>query len=434
VLHQTSSHQAGSTVFAGEEQAPSEAEIPELSLAQSLFYGTGGIAGGLVFTMMNNALPLYLGSYRMPTGLPGVFNPGGALPATIVALLTNERSLFGGLIQPMVGYLSDRTRSRIGKRSPYLLVGGLGTALAIGLLAIHPPFWLMILAITLAGMFLFFALGPYSALMADITPYTQRGRVGGLIAAGGVIGAIVFSLLSILLWEDSKGWVLVLTGAGAALSLIVVALGVHEPPSTLPVSAEDRRRTSDLFREMLRDRPLAIYTLTMGIYWLGAGAATPFITRFAVSELHISEANSFSLLLVIVLAALVGALIWGGLADKFGHKAVLRPALVLFSLAAFAGSQVQTEAQGLPVMMLVGFGNAAPTALYLPLLADLVPKRHAGAFMGFANMVWSVAQPIGSLAAGLLVDITGSYRGVFIFAAACMMAAAFLLGRVRPRA
>ena len=51
------------------------------------------IAGGLVFTMMNNSLPLFLLAYTMPLGLPLFLNPGGPIPATIVALLTNERSL-----------------------------------------------------------------------------------------------------------------------------------------------------------------------------------------------------------------------------------------------------------------------------------------------------------------------------------------------------
>jgi MFS family permease len=81
-------------------------------------------------------------------------------------------------------------------------------------------------------------------------------------------------------------------------------------------------------------------------------------------------------------------------------------------------------------MALVGLGNAAPTALHLSLLADLVPKRRAGAFMGYANLVWSVAQPLGALLSGVLVDATQSYRGVFVLAAACMLGAAALMTRV----
>jgi maltose/moltooligosaccharide transporter len=419
--------EAGATAGATEAH-----HIPALSLRQSLLFGSGGIAGGLVFTMMNNALPLFLFTYTMPLGLPAFLNPGGAIPATLVALLANERSLFGGLIQPLVGHLSDRTRSPIGKRSPYLVVGGLGTAAAIGALALHPSFWLMILAVTMAGVALYVAVGPYTTLLADITPFGQRGRVGGLIALFGVVGAISFTVLSILLWGTAREWVFLITAALVAVSMLVVAAGVREPHNAMHHTRAELHRVPVL-RGLLADRTLATYVGAMAIYWLGAGAAAPFITRFGVVELGLQEHDAFILLLMVVLATSIGAIVVGLMGDRFGRKRVLQPALVLFALAALVGSQVHDVVQALPVMIFVGLGNAAPTALHLPLLADLVPRARAGAYMGYASLVWSVAQPLGSLLAGVLVDATGSYRGVFIFAAACMLAASFLMRKVPSR-
>ncbi len=424
----------------GERLAEADSHITPLSLSQSLLYSTGGIAGGLVFTMMNNALPLFLLSYSMPTNLPAFLNPGGAVPATIVALLTNERSLFGGLIQPLVGNLSDRTHTRIGKRGPYMLAGGLGTGACIALLALQPPFWLMVAAVTLAGVALFVALGPYSSLLADITPYTQRGRTGGLIAVAGVVGAMIFVLLSVGLWATARGWVFLITALLVIVALAVAAFSVREPENHL--SEDDGRWTMDdsgsivhrpssivqpVWRGLLAERSLTVYVAAMGVYWLGAGAAAPFITRFGVKELGVSEEKSFLLLLVVVVATSVGAVFWGWLGDRVGRKRALQPALLLFAVAALAGSQVRDIGQAIPVMVMVGLGNAAPTALHLSLLADLVPKRRAGAFMGYANMIWSVAQPLGALVSGVLVDVTQSYRGVFVLAAVCMVFAALIL-------
>jgi len=400
--------------------------IPTLSLSQSLLYGSGGIAGGLVFTMMNNALPLFLLTYTMPLGMPAFLNPGGAIPATLVALLANERSLLGGLIQPLVGHMSDRTRSPIGRRGPYLVVGALGTAVCIAALALHPPFWPMILAVTLSGVALYVAVGPYTALLADITPYNQRGRVGGLMAIFGVVGAITFTLLSIFLWDTAPGWVFLITAVLAAVPMLLVAFGVHEPKhiaSHLPVE----HRNVSVLRGMLADRALSFYVVAMAIYWLGAGAAAPFITRFAVVELGLESQQAFVLLLVVVLGTSIGAIIAGLLGDRFGRKRVLQPALMLFAVAAILGSQIHGVEQAVPIMLLVGLGNAAPTALYLPLLDDLVPRSRAGAYMGYATLIWSVAQPVGSVLAGMLVDATGSYRGIFIFAGVCMLAASLLM-------
>jgi MFS family permease len=407
--------------------------IPPLSLSQSILYGSGGIAGGLVFTMMNNALPLYLLTYSMPLGLPPFLNPGGPIPAAIVALLANERSLFGGLIQPFVGHLSDRTRSPIGKRGPFLVVGALGTAASIAALALHPPFWLMLLAVTMSGVALYVAVGPYTTLLADITPFGQRGRVGGVMALFGVVGAIAFTLLSIWLWDTAREWVFLLTAAAVALSMLLVAFAVREPHTAPTSHASTIHRKVPALQGIRADRPLSLYIAAMAIYWLGGGAAAPFITRFGVVELGLPSHEAFIMLLMVVLATSIGAIVSGLLGDRFGRKRILQPALVLFAIAAIAGSQVQNVAQAIPVMIFVGLGNAAPTALYLPLLADLVPRSRAGAYMGYANLVWSVAQPVGSFLAGLLVDATGSYRGIFIFAGICMVTASFLMRGVTSR-
>ena len=419
----------------------SEEVIPPLHLSQMLLYGTGGIAGGLVFTMMNNALPLFLKLYTMPAELPELFSPGQGVPAQVIALLTNERSLFGGLVQPLVGAMSDHTHTAIGKRSPYILAGGLGCGAAVSLLALQPPFWVMVALVTLAGVALFVAIGPYITLLADITPPSQRGRVGGLMAFGGVIGAVAFTALSWLLWDTARGWVFLITGIGVALSLILVAFGVHEPPSTgrrdmarqftRSMTEGAQAKVLDRAREMRRHHSLALYTLAMGVYWLGAGAAAPFITRFGTEELGLSDSSSLAMVLVLVLAMAVGALVSGYVADRVGHKRVLEPGLILFALAAITASQVQDLGQALPVIVLVGLGNSVPTALHLPLLADLVPKAGAGALMGLSSMVWSIAQPIGSYLAGALVDFTGSYRLIFIFAGVCMLGAYVILRQVR---
>ncbi len=406
--------------------------IPPLHASQLMLYGLGGLAGGLVFTLMNNALPLFLKAYTMPFGFSPFFEAGAAVPATVVALLANERSLFGGLIQPLIGSLSDRTRSPLGKRSPYILAGGAGTALCIAALALQPPFWLMIAAVTLAGIFLFVALGPYIALLADIMPYSQRGRAGGLTALAGVVGALAVGVLANQMWDRQRWLVFLLTAAGVAISLAIVAFSVREPQTSLATEKVDTKKDhlADTVRAIVSFRPLAWYVAAMGVYWLGAGAATPFITRFGTDELGASQEMSFALLLPLIIATAVGAVASGFLADKVGHRRLLRPGLALFAVGATLSVLVRDMGQAVPVMVMVGLANGVLTALHIPFLADLVPKRHAGEFMGFASMIWSVAQPVGAVLAGFLADFTGSFRGVFFLSGICMLAATLLLGKV----
>src|SRR5690242_18414350 len=143
---------------------PPHPHIPPLHLSRAVWFSLASIGAGMVFTFFNAQLPLYLHDYGVPHQLIGP--------------LTNERSFAGALVLPFVGRMSDGAHTPLGKRRPFFLVGIPLMVAALVLLGLHPPFWLMLTTVLLAGGFLFIALGPYQALMADITPESQRGQVG----------------------------------------------------------------------------------------------------------------------------------------------------------------------------------------------------------------------------------------------------------------
>src|SRR5689334_3124262 len=153
----------------------------------------------MVFAFFNAQLPLYLRDYGVAHQLIGP--------------LTNERSFAGAVVLPIVGRWSDRAQTRWGKRKPFFALGIPLMAATLVLLGLHPPFWLMLAAVLVAGGFLFIALGPYQALMADITPLKQRGMVGSLMALAGMVGAVGVSVLGGLFWQAHGDLVFFLTAA-----------------------------------------------------------------------------------------------------------------------------------------------------------------------------------------------------------------------------
>src|SRR2546423_5242235 len=140
--------------------APSQATVPRVPLRTALLFSVANVGSNLVFALFNFAIPLYLKSY--------------GLPAALIGLLANERSLVGGFIQPLVGALSDRTRTPLGRRRPFFLVGVPLTAASLLVLAQHPPTWLVLSIIPFFAFFLAVANDPYPALLAGITPAEQR--------------------------------------------------------------------------------------------------------------------------------------------------------------------------------------------------------------------------------------------------------------------
>jgi Na+/melibiose symporter-like transporter len=416
---------------------PPHPHIPPLHLSRAVWFSLASIGAGMVFTFFNAQLPLYLNGYGVPHQLIGP--------------LTNERSFAGALFLPFVGRMSDGARTPLGKRRPFFLVGIPLMAAALVLLGLHPPFWIMLTTVLLAGGFLFIALGPYQALMADITPESQRGQVGGFMALAGMVGAVLVSVIASFLWDRHGEWVFFATAGVLLLTFAVTFLMVREPahhfapparasapavllaaPALQPPPAAPKLRPTDYLRDVLRYKQTGRYIAAMSLYWLAAGGATPFITLFGTQTLHLNGNQASQLFLVLVLSTAAGTVFVTLLADRLGKKRVLHAGLGVFVLAALAASAVQDVGQAIPVMVLAGLGNACPTALGLALLIDLIPRDRGGEFIGLASFVWSIVQPLGSFFSGLLVDIMHSDRWAFGFAAVMMSLSVVALFFVQP--
>jgi Na+/melibiose symporter-like transporter len=70
----------------------------------ALQYSVANLGASVVYALFNFAMPLYLAAYN--------------LHPSLIGLLANERSFVGAFVQPIVGRLSDRTRTRLGRRRP----------------------------------------------------------------------------------------------------------------------------------------------------------------------------------------------------------------------------------------------------------------------------------------------------------------------------
>ena len=409
---------------------PNAPAIPAAGLAfdkgLAVRYSIANLGSASVYTLFNTGLPLYLESY-------------GIAPAWI-GLLANERSFVGALVQPVVGRLSDRTRTPLGRRRPFFLVGVPLMAISLLTLAIHPPFWIMLALMTIGSFFLAVAADPYLALMADLFPTALRGRVGGLLGLTSALAAITITLLSSFFWAQYEGLVFLFT-----ISILVVAFGitfftVREPPLPAgpPVARGPRQGPAAYIRGLLEYPEAAKYVLAVTFFWIGSGGATPFVTLFAKHALQAGGAQIFYLPLAFVLSNALFAVPAGYLADRIGKKRVLTLGLLIYGLGALIGSQSATVPQATLALAACGLGNAGTSSLN-PLLTDLIPRRRVAEFIGLGSSVWSLVQPVGSLLAGALVaaltvpiGLSDAYRWAFIFAGTLIVLSALLLQLVRP--
>lgn len=391
-----------------------------LSLAQSLVFSVANFGSNIVYQFLNFGAGLYLERY--PQVAPWA-----------VGLLAQERSLAGAFVQPVVGAISDRTRTPIGRRRPFFIIGVALTAVSLLYLGTFPPLVPMLLVLAVNAFFLNVAVDPYMALMADVVPEGQRGRIGATLALFLILGATTATLAGAFLWDRSPQLVFAVVVVGLVVAWGVTIVGVREPQAP-PAPREPIRMDPVAYvRGLLEHRELVKYVLAAALYWMGSGGVIPFITRFGVNVLGMAEGESFLLALPALGGSVVGAVVGGFSADRIGKKPVLAAALVYFGVVALVGSQVQTVLQAYVTMAVIGLGNGALTALLVPLLVDLVPPARAAELTGLGSGVWSLAQPVGAVLAGTLIQLSGeNYRMAFIGAAVLILASFAVLLTVRP--
>src|SRR5215210_4279044 len=230
-------------------------------------YSVANFGAQAVFALLTTGFPLYLNTYPELKQYP-----------ELIGLLSNERALVAAVAQPVVGRISDRTRTPLGRRRPFFLIGIPLMSVALMLLATHPPFWVMLGVMTVAAFFLWVALDPYVALMADLFPPQQRGRVGGILGLAQMLGAILFLLLAVFLWKDHEARVFGLTIGILIASFGFTFLTVKEPPLEPEGIHEPVARTkpnvSAYVRGLMKYPEAAKYTLALVFFWLGNGGAT----------------------------------------------------------------------------------------------------------------------------------------------------------------
>jgi Na+/melibiose symporter-like transporter len=386
-----------------------------------LAYSGGSFAANVVAAFSNAALPLYLASY----GLPNV----------LIGFVAQERSFVGGLIQPIVGAVSDRTRTPLGRRRPFFLAGVPLVVASLALLATQPPIWAVVVVMAVLAFFLAVAYDPYLALLADIFPSGQRGRVGGGMAVAGMLGQVALLLISSVLWERDQALVFSFVALAVVAGFGITFIGVREPASPLAQPGarlnSGKKSASAYVRALLGERSLARYVGVTTLFWLGTGGVVPFLTRFGIDELGVEPGSAFLLLMVAVAMTALFAVPAGMLGDRLGKKPVLMVGLFGYGAGCVLGAGAQDAMQAFVILAAVGAANAACTVLLLPVLADLIPRSRAGELTGLGSGIWSIAQPLGAAGAGLLADLTGSLRAALLLAGLLTLASAALLTTVR---
>ncbi|MCS7010768.1 MAG: MFS transporter [Anaerolineales bacterium] len=219
--------------------------------------GFGFFGVSVIWGVYNAFVPVFLADrFQIEPALIGFF-----------MTLDNIAALF---IQPPVGAWSDRLRTPIGRRMPFILIGAPVAAIAFGLIPLAAILPLFVACTTTLILSMAFWRTPVVALMPDITPSAKRSQANGIINFMGGLGAIISFLGGSALYKMNPAFPFWLGSALVVLAALLVFIFIKEPKFDV---APETASTFSLagFRRYLQEKRLLLLVTLMVILLGGFG-------------------------------------------------------------------------------------------------------------------------------------------------------------------
>ncbi|MBX3046189.1 MAG: MFS transporter [Anaerolineales bacterium] len=366
---------------------------------------------GFALTLFSNTLDPALYGYKVLQLAPD--NPN-----TLLGFSTAAGSLLVLLMGPLVGLLSDRTRSPLGRRLPYFLIGVPLMIAGLFTVGLAPAVWVFVLGVLLwrFGDNIIFA--PWEALYADRVPAAQRGLASGLKSLTEILAVLLGRLAAgellsrqLQLGDAAIYAAMAVPVAGLLLALLFTWLGMRDEPYEQgePVREPLLKTYIDSFRFDWRGQSaFRWWFANRFLFWVGFVTLSQFLLLFVVDVVGLPEADAQRYLarlsLVLGGAILAVAVPSGRLADRFGRA----PVVIAACLMAALGTTLVLFLRDLNWLTLaaglIGCGAGTYLSANFAQLTDIVPKPEAGRYIGLAGIAGAAGGTVARLLGGLLID------------------------------
>jgi len=284
------------------------------------------------------------------------------------------------VVDPIVGMMMDRTRTRLGRYRVWLLASApilmLGTwMLFFAAPGVSPAYLFIWLGVMYVGFsILVLSQVSWGAVLA--TDYDERSKVYAVGSVIGVLGAVAVLIAPILLQRTGAdavhlmGWMIMIA---LPVTILIVAVAT---PESLRISPDSHRVSFRDFPALIKHHGMRRLLLADLLFTLGPAITSPLFLYFTQLLRGYTEGEAFLMLAVFSVAGLVGAPIWAWSAFKIGKHRSLMLAAVLYAVAQ--GSIPFIPADSflimLPAMFVAGAILSAFAFLVRAMVADVADE------------------------------------------------------------
>ncbi len=374
------------------------------------------------------------------------------IAAAVVALLISLH-YFISPVRAIIGYRSDKDRSRGKWRTPYIV---LGVMLTYGGLALAPfalillggngilPFWLAL--IVCMGIFLAYGAGVsivetvYLALVSDITPPKARGKVLSVLWMMLIFGTVVSAVIVSRLLVDYSHALLIRVMQGSAIAFViltVIALWQQEqlnPDGSIKSDLQTVRIRLSLWESI---RLLGEQKLLKGLFTIIFLATMAFATHDVLLEPYGGQVLGMSVSATMQLTALwgvativgvtsAGLLLWRRRAPAFLIGLGCAVGLIGFAVISYASDAALVNPFRAGVA-LISIGRGIFLVSSVILVMSLTDVSHAGLFLGVWGIVQAMAQGVGTIGGGIVRDLVLHQTGSVVWGYTAVYGGSFLV-------
>lgn len=344
--------------------------------------------------------------------------------AAVIGLLMGMDNLLGILIQPWMGHRSDNTRTRWGRRMPYLAVGMPVAALLFVLIPLTSTLPALV-AVMVGYALVVNSFRPATeSLLPDFIRPERRSRANAAVKIATSLTVIVSALISLLLVDSQP--VLAFT-VPAVLMLVATAVLVtrvrdSSSPAYRAVLAEDREaaatdapappltRMREVVLDVVRDPDRSRLLVIVAVLLFGGAfaASRALATNYGIESLGLTRGGAGGLTLASGVAFLLAAFPVALLSERIGRLRVMALGTGVFAAALVAGTVLHTPGSTVAVLCVAAVGAAGFIINAAVVLWNLAPSaRVLGAYTGLYSLGWSSGYFLGPATVGALVDLTG---------------------------
>ena len=384
-----------------------------LPLKTKIGFGVCDIGGNLFFTTLSFQLTIFL------TDIVG-------LSAALMGIALLLGRVIDAFSDPVMGFISDRTVSRWGRRRPYIFFGSIPLAVFF-ILMFTKPVWIT----TQTGLFIWITVVyflmttaytvvniPYGALTPDLTrDYNEQTVLNGYRMSFAVVGTLLAAGAAMpiisLFGSKETGY----TAMGIIFGLIIMGTAwitfftVKEPDVEFKVSK------SGVFREyitVLTDKTFLKILIPWGLYISGVTVVASTLIYF-LQYIYGNREITTLVMLALLVSALAFIPVWVKLSRRLGKKNAYIIGMSIFSAAAlllaFTGDRVPFPVLIL-YMILAGTGLSTHYVMPYSLIPDVVEnnyaetgKRREGIYYGLWTFLSKLGQAVSALIIGTVLTL-----------------------------